>query len=120
MAILCISLNAQIESPLFDHVGGLGILKVKRGWFHTDRPDQRPFISFQLDSYGCMPLNPLLTWTCRSRWGEVYRTYVVAAVKVCTLFFHRIKSRSLRFIHSFGYTIELVSISVVLSNTIYN
>lgn len=53
---------AGFDLRLFDHVGGLRILKVKRGWFHTDRPDQRPFISFQLDSYDCMPLNPHLTW----------------------------------------------------------
>lgn len=53
---------AGFDLRLLDHVGGLRILKVKRGWFHTDRPDQRPFISFQLDSYDCMPLNPHLTW----------------------------------------------------------
>jgi hypothetical protein len=52
---------AGFDLRLFDHVGGLRILKVKRGWFHTDRPDQRRFISFQLYAYGCMPLNPHLT-----------------------------------------------------------
>jgi hypothetical protein len=61
VAIILHFAYAGFDLGLFDHVGGLRILKVKRGWFHTDRPDQRRFISFQLYAYGCMPLNPHLT-----------------------------------------------------------
>ena len=86
----CISLThfvAQIESPLFDHVGGMRILKVKRGRFHTNRPDRRPFISFQPGSYGCMPLNPHLTWTCAVDGRYIGLSRVARLALLTTLFF---------------------------------
>lgn len=89
MAMVYLSLRTNRISAV-DHVGGqrCSTLYLKHPGGTTNRRDQRLFISFQPYSYGCMPLNPHLTWTLAVD-GGIYDSIVAARFVLLSTLFRR-------------------------------